>query len=62
MTVFDRKFTELQDVPLKHKIGIYSRGSLVAEDDWVSKREVHSCTLTCVSDKGKIFKVSFETL
>ncbi len=62
LNLFTRKLTEMKDVPLKHKIGIYSSGSLIAEDDYIRGRETYSCTLTCKSEKGKVYLVNFETL
>lgn len=60
--LFTRKLTEMKDMPLLHKLGIYSSGSLIAEDDYVKGRDTYSCSLKCVSEKGKLYFVSFDML
>jgi len=50
-----KKFTELSDFPLTHKLGTYCRGSILAEEDVVNEREYYSCTVKCISESGSLY-------
>jgi hypothetical protein len=52
----------MRDVPRKLKLGLYSTGSFVAEDDVLIGRKTYSCTLRCASDQGSIYKVDNNAL
>lgn len=53
------KLSEIRDIPRTQKLAIFGAGSLVGEED-ILKREKYSCTLTCVSTLGTLYRVSAE--
>ena len=54
-----KKFPDMKDFPMSHKLGLLQPGSLVGEDD-LFKKQPYSYSLRCVTKKGKIYKMSTE--
>lgn len=59
MNILASKLTEIVDVPSKQNLAIFGPGTIIGEEDFVS-RQYHSCTLKCHSMTGKLFKVTPE--
>ena len=50
---------EVTDFPLQRSLKIYMKGSLIGEEDIISRGE-YSCTLKCYTQKASIFKMGKE--
>ncbi len=57
--IFNQKLTEIRDVPMNLNFMYVGRGSLVGEEDVISK-EKYSCTVSCNSLKATIYAISKE--
>ena len=57
--VLAHKLSEIRDIPRIQKLAIFGEGSILGEEDLL-KRESYSCTLTCHSPKGTLYKISSE--
>ena len=54
--VLAKRLPEIRDLPQNMKLSIFGRGSLMGEED-VFSRNKFSCTLKCLSSKGKVFEL-----
>lgn len=52
-----RKFSEIRDFPKTHKLGTYGRGSILADEDIVNRRQQYSCSVRCDSEKGILYQM-----
>ena len=50
----EKRLTEVNYIPDYHRLSIFQKGSLVAEEDVLNK-EKYSYTLKCYSTKGKLY-------
>jgi hypothetical protein len=57
-----RKFSEIKDFPLQHKLGTYGKGSILADEDVVYLREHYSCTVRCISNTGSLYQIDANDL
>ena len=56
-----KKFPHIKDFPVAHNISIFEKGSMVGDNDALSKDNLHSSTLTCYSQKGKLLAMPKES-
>ena len=55
-----RKLTELKDFPLTYKLTTYGKGSFLGEEDVIRDRQQYSCSVKCVSEKGKLYQLDVQ--
>lgn len=59
--IFTKKFPHMKDFPVAHSISIFERGSMVGDNDALSKDNLHTSTLKCYSQKGKLLAMPKES-
>jgi CRP-like cAMP-binding protein len=57
--ILAKRLPEIKDLPYNLKLSIFGRGSLMGEEDVLS-RQKFSCTLKCYSSKGTVYELPRE--